>query len=299
MAVLHVACAADERYAPHAATMLHSVLEQRGALDVHAHLLHPPALRARTRSRLEELVRGMGGEITLHAIPDARVAGLPDMAARGITTTMWFRIFLPELLPREPRVLYLDCDVLALDDLGPLWATELGDAYVGAVTNVWEPWNLQHPARLGIAPGEYFNSGVLLLNLDAMRADGSTAQLQEYAVSGDLVWPDQDALNVVLGRRHVKLHPRWNAMNSVLAFPEAVAEFGEQAVVEARERPGLRHFEGPSVNKPWHLLCAWQDREAYRRHRRATPWPRYVPAGITPRNVWRRFTGSSSRAAAG
>ena len=50
---------------------------------------------------------------------------------------MWYRIFLPELLPDVDRVLYLDVDTLAVDSLEPLWATDLGDAPGGAVTNVF------------------------------------------------------------------------------------------------------------------------------------------------------------------
>ena len=79
---------------------------------------------------------------------------------------------MPELLPEVERVLYLDVDTLALDDLAPLWRTDLGDAYVGAVTNVFQPDHLFHAAELGIRPEDYFNSGVLLLDLAALRRDG-------------------------------------------------------------------------------------------------------------------------------
>jgi lipopolysaccharide biosynthesis glycosyltransferase len=279
---MNVACAADERYAPHAATALRSVLAH--APGARTHLLHS-GLSRRTARRLRESVPGLA----LHEVGPERVAGLPDLAARGITRTMWLRVFLPELLADAARVLYLDCDVLVCDDLAPLWATDLGDAYVGAVTNVWEPWAAGHPATLGLEPGEYFNSGVLLLDLERMRADAISERLLEHAASGDLRWPDQDALNVVMRGRRVTLHPRWNAMNS-LAFPQAAETYGAQAADEAHRAPGLRHFEGPDVNKPWHLLCPWDGREVYRRHRRETAWPRYLPAGLTPRNVWRRVT---------
>lgn len=288
MGTLHVACATSESYAPHAATMLHSVIAHRGGLDVHAHVLHPPALRRRTAAGLRATVESAGGRIDLHPIGDERVAGLPDLLERGLPLTLWYRVHLPELLPGVARVLYLDCDVLALDDLRPLWEIDLAGAYAGAVTNVWEPWNAGHPERLGLDPRDYFNSGVLLLDLEAIRRDAVMERVLDYATTHELTWADQDALSVVLGPGHARLHPRWNAMNSVLMFPEAEAVFGPELVAEARARPGLRHFEGPTVNKPWHLLCGWRDREAYRRHRRATAWPRYVPAGITPGNLWRR-----------
>ena len=285
-AALHVACATGEDYAPHAAAMLHSVHEHSGGLPVHAHVLHPPVMRAGTRRKLRLAIEGAGGVAHLHEIADARVDGLPDLLDRGIPRTLWYRIYLPELLPDEPRVLYLDCDILALDDLRPLWVTDLGDGYLGAVTNVWEPWNAGYPGQLGLQMRDYLNSGVLLLDLEAMRRDRITQALLDYANAHELTWADQDALSAVLGPGRVHLHPRWNAMNSVLTFDGAVDVFGEEAVAEARARPGLRHFEGPSVNKPWHLLCGWRDRETYRRHRRATPWPRYVPTGVTPRNLW-------------
>ena len=62
----------------------------------------------------------------------------------------------------------------------------------------------------------------------------------------------------------------------------------DDAVREARERPGIRHFEGPTVNKPWHYLCDWAMREVYLRHRRETPWPRVRLEGAGPRNRLRR-----------
>jgi lipopolysaccharide biosynthesis glycosyltransferase len=205
---------------------------------------------------------------------------------------MWFRIFLPELLPDVERVLYLDIDTLAIDSLEPLWRTDLTGHLLGAVTNVFEPEHLWRVPALGLAgPEVYFNSGVLLLNLAEMRRAGSTQALLDYAreQATELVWPDQDALNVVLGPRRLALHPRWNCMNSVLTFPWAVEVFGEEAVAEARRHPGIRHFEGPERNKPWHYLCDYGQRELYVAHRRQTPWPRFKREGVTPRNVLARL----------
>ena len=275
MATLELACAADRTYVPHTAAMLHSVLEQRGALDVRVHFLHGPRLPRRTTRRLARMVERLGGTIHFLEVPDQRVEGLPAFV--GITRTMWYRIYLPELLPEVARVLYLDGDVLAMDSLEPLWATELGDHLVGAVTNVFlqEPVTRARPAALGL-PGieAYFNSGVLLLNLEAMRRDDTTAKVRAYAASHELLFPDQDALNAVMAHRRLPLHPRWNVMSSILRFSWAQEVLDPEQVEEARRRPALRHFEGPSVNKPWHRDCAEEMRDVYFRHRAQTPWPR-------------------------
>jgi UDP-glucose/galactose:(glucosyl)LPS alpha-1,2-glucosyl/galactosyltransferase len=276
--------------------MLQSVLANAGELTVEAHLLHGPSLDRRALARVAEMAERAGGSLVAHEIPDERIAGLPGIHQAGIPSTIWYRVDLPELLPDTARVLYLDGDTLAVDSLEPLWQTDLGGNYVAAVTNVFEPWNVGYPAALGLdlhGPRSYFNSGVLLMNLDQMRRDDSARAIREWALANRerLPWGDQDALNAVLAQRRVELHPRWNCMNSVLLFDAAADVFGAEAVAEARARPGIRHFEGPGQNKPWHLLAPADIRAAYMHHRRATPWPRLRPDGVTPRNVLKRVAG--------
>lgn len=266
-----VACAVQGAYVPHSAAMLHSVLGP----GVRAHYLHGPELRRVSRRRLQHVAGERGGEIVFHHIDDARVAGL---RVHGyFTSAMWYRILLPELLPDVSRVLYLDVDTLALDDLAPLWEVDLSGALVGAATNVFEAWRgTEHTDALGLDQADYFNSGVLLLNLDELRRTGAMDELRRVAVeqADRLLWPDQDALNLVLGPRRVALPPRWNAMNSVYLLPEAEAVFSAESLREARDRPAIRHFEGPGANKPWDREPAVPHVEDYWRHRRATPWRR-------------------------
>jgi lipopolysaccharide biosynthesis glycosyltransferase len=285
---LELACAARRDYVPHCAAMIDSVLERAGG-PVRVHFLHGPDLRSSQGRKLAEMVRAAGSEISLIEVLPERVRGLRTID--WLPGSHWYRIFLPELLPGAERVLYLDADTIVVDSLGPLWETDLAGNLVGAVTNVWQHDHLDHPARLELAdPGAYFNTGVLLIDLDAFRREGVTEELVAAAREHHekIGFPEQDAMNIVVGGRRLGLHPRWNLMNSILRFESAVGVFGEQAVREARERPAIRHFEGPGDNKPWHLLCEREGRELYREHRRRTPWPRVRPEGLTPRNLARR-----------
>jgi lipopolysaccharide biosynthesis glycosyltransferase len=286
--VLHVSCAADARYVPHTAAMLHSVLTEGGFEEIRVHFLRGQGVTAEHARALTEMVSAHGGAISFLDVPGDRVTGLPTMDEIG--PPMWNRFFLTELLPDVERILYLDADTIVLDSLQALWETDLDGCHVGAVTNVFQEDHIPLPARLGLEPRDYFNSGVLLMNLDLMRRDGSTAALFEYARANAerLVWPDQDVLNAVLGPTRRRLAPRWNCMTSVLRFPWAAYVFSAEELEEARRRPAIRHFEGPSVNKPWHILCDGDRREAYFRHRRQTPWPTVRREGVTPANLVRR-----------
>jgi lipopolysaccharide biosynthesis glycosyltransferase len=271
--MLDVACAVQGAYVPHSAAMLRSVFAAGGVGGVRAHYLHGPGLRRASRRRLERLAQAAGGEIVFWPVPDDRVAGLPVHGY--FTSAMWYRILLPELLPDVERVLYLDVDTLALDDLAPLWDIDLDGALVAAVTNVFERgrWDA-HTEALGVAQEDYFNSGVLLLHLAEMRRSGSVDEMRRLAARhGDrLLWPDQDVLNLALGPRRVALHPRWNAMNSLFVFDNADEAFGPGEAREARARPAIRHFEGPGANKPWARGATVPHAAEYRRNRNATPW---------------------------
>ncbi len=262
---LHVACAARGAYLAHGAVMVRSVVAHHRGGDLRVHVLHGGRLARRDRRRLE---RAGEGAVELHAVDDGRVADLP--VRDYFTPAMWYRLLLPELLGGIGRVLYLDVDTLALDDLSPLATFELRGAAVGAVTNVFQPDHLFHPADLGIPSGRYFNSGVLLLDLDVLRRDDAVATVREVARSraGLRGWPDQDALNVVLGARREPLHPRFNAMNALFELPGAAAVFGEEAVAEARRAPAIRHFEGPAANKPWARGSRAPHRDEWRALRR-------------------------------
>lgn len=287
---IHLACAIERDHAPHCAVMLLSALDHRGDADLHVHLMHPPELAASEREPLAEMVEREGGRISFLELPDELVGGFP---IEGFTRkATWYRVFLPELVPQAERALYLDADAIVLDDLTPLWETDLGDDLLGAVTNLLQWDHADRPRAIGMPAGvEYFNAGVLLLDLKRMRSERTSQALRAFTVAnaGRLEWRDQDALNLLLGTRRHHLHPRWNVMTSVLLYPWAADVFGAEAVEEARRSPAIRHFEGQTINKPWHYLCDHEMRELYLELRRRTPWPRYRLEGRTPANVARRM----------
>ncbi len=272
----HIACAADTAYVPHAAAMLHSVLSTQEHASLYCvHFLHGPQFADLDRARLKALVERFGSAIKFHLIPDEWVAELPDMGR--ISRVMWYRIFLPELVPEAQRLLYLDCDVIAMDGLDALWTLDLSNHYVAAVSNVFEQGYGPRIQSLGLKDASnYFNSGVLLLNMSLWRAETCTRKILSFVEerAGELIWPDQDALNSLFAGRWLALHPRWNCQNSFFYFRHANESFPEKTLQEAVRTPGLLHFEGGDLAKPWHYLCKNPFREQYFRHLERAGWPR-------------------------
>ena len=90
------------------------------------------------------------------------------------TNTTYFRLFLPELYPQYDKVLYLDSDIIVLVDISELYNTDMGTNLVAAAPDDIIQYNkvFQDYAELvvGVAKYQnYFNAGVLLMNLDELR----------------------------------------------------------------------------------------------------------------------------------
>ena len=262
--MIEIACAADRAFLPHTATMLASVLANAGG-EVRVHVLTAPDVGRADR----KLLAGVG-DAPIEVTPvDARLfEGLK--AAGPFPAAVWYRTALPQILRGLERVIYLDSDVLVLDSLVPLWESELGDAWIAAVTNVFpnEEFAHVHCGRLGLDPARYFNSGVLLMDLNRLRAARSFDRVRDFALANreQLIFPDQDTLNGALGEHRLSLHPRWNLMLGIEQHPWSKQIHGAEAVAAAVADPAIRHFEG-TANKPWLTDAPEWSRQLWDRYR--------------------------------
>lgn len=269
----HVALVTDAGYVPWCATAVRSLLDAHPGRDLHVHVLHDGSVPPADREALAAMA-SPPARVEWHEVDARAVAHLPALDRFG--RIVWLRFLLPELLADVERCLYLDADVLVVDDLGPLLTLDLDGAALGAAANVVPPEDRPRLAAIGVTDHRTFlNSGVLVMDLARLRAEGLLAQAGDaVAAFGDaIVWPDQDVLNIVHAGRWRPIHPRFNAQNSLFAWPDLAGEvLGPAAVAEAVERPAVVHFEGPSLCKPWHALSTHPWRDRYRATLARTPW---------------------------
>lgn len=175
--------------------------------------------------------------------------------------TAWARILIPDLLPAENGViLYCDIDTLVCRDLEELYNTPLNGKALGAVLEHVSHENSHFNERLEIpmeCPG-YFNSGVMLMDLNIFRHQNLVEHILQYAVAhrDKLIWPDQDALNGALCCNFQPIHHKWNwhdGLTRLLLKRNLKTKLSRGATlevsVEAALRPGILHYQGP--NKPW------------------------------------------------
>lgn len=158
------------------------------------------------------------------------------------------KFFIANILCHLNKVLYIDGDILIRNDLKALYDIDLKGYYVAAVKDMLTYFGT-HISEIGV--DEYFNSGVMLLNLNEIRRDNVCNKLMEYKKhEKNPVFMDQDAFNVIMNR-HVKfLSPRYNMIY------ECFRNHGTQEIAlfynvdkEDVEKPWILHMAGPI--KPW------------------------------------------------
>jgi lipopolysaccharide biosynthesis glycosyltransferase len=277
-----IACIAEGSYWRHTGAMIHSLLTHNAQHRPEVVVLHGAGTAAPAdRERMSSLVAGFGAPLRFLEVAPERIAAFPD---RYFHRSIWYRAFLPELLPDRAKVLYLDSDLLVLDSLQELWDLELSSHPFAAVTNPLHPALQWYPRRaLGLPLPEYFNSGVLLMNLKRLRAERAPERLLAHAQAHpEHTCPDQDALNLVFRHQRLALHPRWNLQTPLFDLPRRATPFEPLELDEALRRPAIVHFSG--AFKPWHYLCRYPYTDRYFEHARQTPWPAVPVEGRTAFN---------------
>lgn len=132
--------------------------------------------------------------------------------------TTYFRLFLPNLYQQYDKVLYLDSDIVILDDIAKLYHVQMGNNLVAAAPDDVVLSNLifrdYAEKVVGVADcKQYFNAGVLLMNLHELRKFKFQEKFMylldriKFAVA-----QDQDYLNRLCKGRVMLLDRTWNRM---------------------------------------------------------------------------------------
>jgi len=275
---MHIAFGADDQYSQHVGVTLASILST----------LAPgiePNIYIVTDGISEENQRKIASLKTIRNFhPHYIVVSLDDfkdfpLISDHITIATYFRLQLPYLLPQLDKVLYLDTDMIIDRDLSPLWETDLEpDQWVAAAAEIAIKPDFM--ASIGLDKNEfYFNAGVLLMNLAALRANDFENKCAKFVRQYREVirYVDQDVLNHVC-KGHVKwVDPKFNLVFAYLdkrsQLKKLSSPYSLQTIHEAIAHPVIIHYTG--ALKPWHYASRNVYSYKYMDYLKLTPWKSY------------------------
>lgn len=280
---LHLVFATDDAYVPHGATMLVSFFRWHRKVPVVVHLVSDAALSPANRAALRALVETSGATWQEHEVPAQVVDKLP--AHPRYPKSAWFRILFADVLP-QPRILYLDCDLVVTGSLLPLWRMPLQGKVLAAATDGMWPHSTDYFHRyifeLGLTEArQYFNTGVMVLDLDRLRAEGWPEKLMDFVVHqrGPMPCADQDAMNAMLRDRWLPIGARWNLMPPLLmSWQQGVESLSRREILHAVLLPRVVHFFGDA--KPWKDERRHPLRSHYWQYRQHSDWAATPPVPL-------------------
>lgn len=276
---MEVLCASDERFLPHTATMLCSLLNHNRICRIHLFYGSDatrglPILKAFVENKYET-------QLLCYEIEPQN--GLRVDGHMSIAT--YYRLMAPRILSIDiKKILYLDSDIIVRRSLTDLWTTDLRDHALAAVQEFY--WDQRKPF-VEIPPGsKYFNAGILLINLDYWRRNKIGERAIDFIINNPqkVNYWDQDALNALLVNRWINLPPIWNVQVNRwsdlewIDLPTILNVYDDTEARKLVANAAIVHFVGPV--KPWHWRWHQSNRKyplksEYHRYRRKTPWRQY------------------------
>ena len=219
-------------------------------------------------------------EMIFYDIDEKLNAVMPKVKTRW-HRAIYGRLFLnelPALYEEMDRLIYLDCDLLMDRPVTELFTMDLQGRCLAAVTDAD---NAPRKKVLGIPEDcEYVNSGVLVIDVARWIELDASRRIIEYINSFPeaLLYPDQDAINYVLGGEIVILPPEYNMMWMLCErdIPKMLSRIPDfyytaEQLQYALFHPYIVHFAGhdmwsfdgitpvaAGVFKKYRKLCDWR-----------------------------------------
>lgn len=227
---MFIGCACDRKFVEHTAVMLTSVASN-GQVPEASVLVAGFGLTDEDQAVLRAGAGPMGDRLQVIAVTRDR---LHEIDRGGYTdsypVSVLGRLFIAEHIDVPgARLLTVDSDMIVNVSLRPLFELDLQGEFFAAIHDP--------PRRNDL---NYFNSGLMLVDVDdykrhdiARRALRWLAEQSEHPA-----YPDQDALNEVVGHCWRRLDRTWN----FFFFED------ERFTTEGYEGAKVAHFAGP---KPW------------------------------------------------
>ncbi len=255
-------------YAPLLGVFLQSVIDHASEENNYDIIVLEKEISKRNKKLISTIVEGQKN-FTLRFINPEKI-GVSDFSLHisrpEYAREAYYRLFVPWILLKYKKVICMDCDIIVKRDLAELYSVSMGDKLIAAVGDaVWHAFVNADGALnqvtykyateiMGLSdPLNYVNTGVMLMDLDAIRKEYSFDYVVDYAQSHHFSTQEQDLINALFESRIKHLDFRWNVYLMLLVtdeFDQYIMKDEKLLFEKAAIEPWIIHFNSAS-SKPW------------------------------------------------
>ena len=274
----------DERFASIFATSVVSLFESnKKEKDITVYLIEN-GISSESKTKFQLIAKEYEREIITLPMPDIeKAAGVDVVIPKYNRMATCGRLFIASLLPDNiDKVIYVDCDTIFVRPIKELWETDISQ-YAVVMVDCGQHVSLKE--QIGISPdGEYFNSGLLLINLRYWREQNVEKAFMRFINNngGFIPFPDEGVLNAVFDGKIFMLPLIYNVFSQIYSFTydelfyiRKLKHFYNREEYEyARENPVMVHFTSNFYMsiRPWVKGCVHPYVQEFIQCRNKTPW---------------------------
>lgn len=178
---------------------------------------------------------------------------------RGITTSTYYRLLIPEIIPEYDKIIYSDVDVIFRSDLFEIYnRTDLTDCYVAGVNALIPliPDLKKYYEKLGnVVVDNIIYAGNIILNSKNLREDGIVEQFKKLAKK-NFRFQDLDVLNIVCRGKVRLLSPEFCLTTYITELSiknrRLLYKYWDENSISTALTNGTVHYNG---QKPWKGYC--------------------------------------------
>lgn len=252
---INIVFACDSNYAQHATVAMMSILKNTADPARIVFYLLDDQIDAAVKEKIQATIEQAHAAIHFCEVEADRFEKF--FVSGQLSRAAYFRLEMGRLLPDSVgKVIYLDCDLLVLDDIAELWNYDMNHHPLAAIMDLGimassKDWHGKQE-QLGFSEKDiYFNSGVLVVDLKAWREHDYGRQAEQLAERNNYRHHDQDALNQLFHRDWQPVPLRWNVIPPVWYLFLKILKRRDfrRMAVEARKHISILHYAGGY--KPW------------------------------------------------
>jgi len=269
----HIAITIDDNYLQHACVMLKS-LQINNPLPITVYCIFDN-LNKKSQSVILKMFVNSNINIVLINFDNSVLPQLPIKHNDHVSSAAFFRIWLPLILKDIKQVVFLDTDMVINGDISGLFQLTINNYPIAAIEDLG--MTNAKKISLGMSPGKkYFNSGVMVMNLEYFRQHSLTEKLSGFISTHPNLcefW-DQDAFNAVIDGNFYALPLEYNIQSGFYTFQ------GHPQLAEALKSPLIVHYTGGGNCKPWYYHNNHPLKRLYYIYLKKTPFRFYYPPDL-------------------
>lgn len=266
---MNILCATDRNFLNPTYVTVNSIIANHKRTKINFFILLNQDVTQEDKDKLYDFIDSKGHNCVFYDVKDD--AFKDYVVCERFPKSAYYRLLAHTFLPENVhRILYLDVDIVVDKNIyDDFYSLDFGDKYLVVTSHNPDPnffnelddtlVNFESAAR-----GEFFNSGVLLMNIDKFREENISLydydQAYQYCVSHDIkVFYDQGLLNFMFFDKSIYLSSM--DYNFRYSIPR---DYKNRLDPNREYKKAIIHYTGmKQPYKPWDLRLTEEDIEPF------------------------------------